>query len=247
MDLICKKISFIIFAYFILFNIFSSNKSIEVLSGINYYEEAHIVIALTQVSPIFIFKFIIGKNLKYFYLKHELYSHINIFSIYLKNLFVYWTDKTINIDTPIQYNLNFNFKMNSYLSLFNGIGILSKLKYNRYSSGLNYWQSELKYTLVPLFIGGIQTEINRYKFIISNYLGFFPSFIFQYKKEEYYNFFIILNFYNNLKIDFFYYFNKKIYMILSYSNFLDLYVDILVFFGFVNFNNCITIGIGYEI
>lgn len=240
-----KKTLFIILFILILLNLNSTNKKIEFLTGINYYEEAHIVISLTQILPLFMIRLTIEKEFKNFSLKNEFSFYMNIFSIYFKNGFVYYTDKTLNVDIPFYYNIIFDFKINQYFSLFTGIGTLSKFKYNRYSSGLEYWQQEIKYSLLPLFIFGCNVGFNRYKFLLSDYFSISPAFIFQYKKDDFYTSFVITNIYNNFRFEFLFYLNKKWYMIFSYNNFLDLYIDILSLFIFVNFNNSISVGFGY--
>ncbi|HOJ63862.1 MAG TPA: hypothetical protein PLE45_05525 [Spirochaetota bacterium] len=241
-----KRFIFIIFFLVILNCVYPTDKKIEASVGINYYEEAHIVIALSQISPVFMFKFIFEQKFKDFSLIHEIHSFLNLFSIYLKNGFFYYTDKTINLEFPLYYTILFNFKLCQYFYFFTGSGIVSKIKYNRYSSGLNYWQSEFKYGLIPLFVIGVNGIFSKYRISLSNYFAVCPSFIFQYKKEEYYTFFAINNFYNNLKFEFSFYFKNKWYIIFSYNNFLDLYMDIYSLFVFINFNNSISTGVGYE-
>lgn len=163
-----------------------AKKNISFSAGFNVTEEFFTVLYQTQYSPKFNLRFEIEKKFRYFYLEHKLNLDFSLWNIYYKNNLLYYTDKTLSLDLPFDYEFSLNLTPIKQLNIIFGSGWALNLRFDRYSKGNFFWHSTLKFSPHPFLSIGIGFNLfSRLDFFIKDSIGFFYSYFFSYSKESY--------------------------------------------------------------
>ncbi|HPO48944.1 MAG TPA: hypothetical protein PLO89_01335 [Spirochaetota bacterium] len=227
--------------------IFPKNQ-ISFFTGINYNEEAYTVIYQTQLAPKFSFGFVNEKTVGYFILSNSISFDFLIWNFYYKNNYLYFTDKTLSVDSPIEYNFRVLFPSYSSVKFIFGAGVSYNTRFDRYSMGKYFWYSRLK--IEPLLFGSLGLDFKIYFLIVSlrESLGYLVSTFFLFNKEEFFLYTFTNNLFHRIDLSFIFKINSRIGLVIKWTNKYNWYNDLSIYItNYMSFQNTFSIGLDYEL
>lgn len=225
-----------------------SKNYFSIYGGVNYNEELFTVVYQTQFSPKISFDYTNEKVINNFSLKNSLNFDFLIWHLYYKNNYLYYTNKTLSVESPLEYDFTMTFPDKQKVKFIIGGGIQYNIRFDRYSMGKYYWHSRLKFEPLLYGIIGIELRIMKFQAILKHNIGGLISAFLLYNKDEFFINTFCYDFFNRIELDLSYNIISHIWFILKWTNKFNYYSDMDIYItNFFLFQNSFFIGLRYEI
>lgn len=216
-------------------------------TGFNITEEAHVIIGRVQYAPDFYFKASFSKNVGRSILQNHIKMNFTVWPYYMKNFLPYYTDKTLSLDVPIEYELIFKVPRNRKIAFLGGSGFLLDFRWDRYSAGNYFWYSEFRISPIPFITFGLSLDIKKVEVSFKHSIGGIVSFTYFFIKEEFFNKDYEIHPYNKFDLEIIVRIKKRYKIITGWINKLNMYLILDNWIPYSYFQNMFYVGFGYEI
>ena len=230
----------------------TSVKAIKYIScglGVIYTEEAFLIILRSQISPVIFLNYDLIFMIDNINIKQTWNLSYAIWPFFMKYTQNYYTEKSLAIDMPIEYHLQFKITNNYCLFFLTGLGYCFNFRWDRYSLGKQNWYSLLKLTPFPIFNLGFGFVLfKRVTIEVVDYLAAAYSVNLTFIKDEYFSSVFLPFFHNQFLLNTSIHLSGKWNIILGWKNKINLYLNIENYFlSFLFFQNLFLTGIKIEI
>lgn len=198
------------------------------------------VLYRTQYAPQFVAGLKLENVFQGFNIIHDISFNFLCWPYYIKNYKPYTTDKSLSIDSSIDYDLLFKVPNNFKISFLGGIGFLNSIRMDRYSLGQYYWYTESHYKPFPVVTLGINLSfIPRTEIILKNSTGGGLNIYLFYSKNKYISNEIQYSLFNRANIEI------LILILNNYKLITGWYNKFFIYEGDAFIQNMIYIGFEY--
>ncbi|HOV14693.1 MAG TPA: hypothetical protein PK771_10445, partial [Spirochaetota bacterium] len=185
-NLIKRKSVIIIFFLLLISENISSRNFINILVGVNFNEEAYTAIYHNQIAPKISFTYINERQIDFFSLKHNVCFDFLIWNFYNRNGLLYFTDKTLTIEAPIEYSFTASVPSNFNIRFMFGLGFQHNTRFDRYSMGVYFWFSRLKIEPILFGVMGAELVFSNFNISFRHSIGYLVSTFILHNKEEFF-------------------------------------------------------------